>query len=141
MPRHVTYRAGRILWALASAACSLPALAQPEQHLPGGSQPERKPPIAAPDLADPVLKLLEAAYLSEDERKNLRVFHGVWKEEDLDTPQRKAAAALIRGTYDDPSLSDPSVPAEDRAEAAMIRSDFDAGLAALGEASSARAVR
>src|SRR4051812_20703980 len=64
-------------------------------------------PVEHPDVAEPVLKRIEAPYLTAEERKNLRVFHGVWQEGDLDTPQRRASAALIRGAYDDPSLQDP----------------------------------
>jgi tetratricopeptide (TPR) repeat protein len=124
-----------------SAACGVaPALAQPEVRLPS-IQPERKAPVATPDLAPPVLKLLEAQYLSEDERKSLRIFHGVSNDTDLDTPTRRAGAALIRGTFDDPVLADAAVPIEDRAEAAMMRGDLESSLTLLGDSTSLRAVR
>ena len=97
--------------------------------------------VQTPDLAEPVLRLLEATYLTDDERKDLRVFHGVWKDGDLDTPQRRARAALIRGTPDDPSLSDPAVAPEDRADAALARGDLDDAIKLAGDSDSARAIR
>jgi lipopolysaccharide biosynthesis regulator YciM len=98
-------------------------------------------PIDRPDLAEPVLRRIEAPYLTPEERKNLRVFHGVWRESDLDTPQRRATAALLRGAYDDASFEDGSVAPEDRAEAALLRGEPEQALGLLGEAASPRAQR
>ncbi len=124
--------------ALAVALSAGLAWAQP----PRGERPaEHAEQVATPDLAEPVLKLLDAAYLTDDERKDLRVFHGVWQDGDLDTPQRRARAALIRGLLDDPSLSDSSIAAEDRAEAALLRGELDEAVALTGTADSARAIR
>ena len=114
-------------WIAAAGLCcaaNLPeAFAQIEPRLP--STKEQHEPTGTPDLAEPVLRLLEAGYLTNEESKDLRIFHGVWKEGDLDTPQRGAAAALIRGALDDPSLCDPSVPALDRAESMLRRGEFE----------------
>lgn len=96
---------------------------------------------APPDLAEPVLRLLDATYLSDSERKDLRVFHGVWEDGDLDTPQRRATAALIRGAYDDASLSDPAVAVEDRAEALMLRGELEEAVRLAATAESPRAIR
>src|SRR4051812_23451977 len=75
-------------------SASLPAAALAQDAPP----PQKTTPnVNTPDLAEPVLKLLEASYLTDDERRDLRVFHGVWREDDLNTPQRRAAASLIRG--------------------------------------------
>src|SRR3954468_2086675 len=100
-----------VLSALLAAAVPMgPSLAQ------DAPPPQRTTPnVNTPDLAEPVLKLLEASYLTDDERRDLRIFHGVWREDDLNTPQRRAAASLIRGVYDDPAFADPSVAVEDRA--------------------------
>ena len=98
-------------------------------------------PVAAPEPSDSVLRALGADYLSEAERQDLRVFHGLWRESDLDTPRRRATAALIRGALSDPSLSDPSVAPEDRAEAAALRGELAEALAILGGADSVRAAR
>lgn len=142
-----TWTSGRAAqrWAICCALLAGVAAAptvraqQPERDLP--AQSEHKAPIAAPDLSDSVLKLLEAEYLKDSERKDLRVFHGVWKETDLDTVQRRATAALIRGAYDDPALADPATPVEDRAEAAMIRGEPQAAIDLLKDARTLRAMR
>src|SRR5262245_56547903 len=114
----------RTLWLAATVWCAGPvAMAQHEQPTirPQGQAES----VQTPDLAEPVLKLLDASYLTDDERKDLRIFHGVWKEGDLDTPQRRARAALIRGTIDDAALAEAAVSAEDRAEAAMLRGELE----------------
>src|SRR3954468_3040454 len=100
------------------------------------------PTIKTPDLAEPVLKLLEAPYLTDDERRDLRVFHGVWREDDLNTPQRRASAALIRGALDDAALGDAAaVAAEDRAEGQLLAGELESCLAMLGDSGSLRAIR
>lgn len=116
----------------------IPVRAQDNVHPVVGEQREA---IQTPNTSPAVLRLLEAEYLTEAERRDLRVFHGLWTEDDLDTPQRRATAALIRGAYDDPSLSDLSVPVEDRAEAMQLRGELVEALAALDGAESLRAVR
>lgn len=103
--------------------------------------PSPREAVKMPDLAEPVLKLLEASYLTDDERRDLRIFHGVWNEDDLNTPQRRATAALIRGAFDDPSLADPNVAIEDRAEAMRVRGEFAEAIDLLGPADSVRAER
>src|SRR5262249_41251918 len=82
-----------------------------------------------------------ASYLTDDERRNLRVFHGVWQDDDLSTPQRRATAALIRGAFDDAALSDASVAIEDRAEAMSLRGELSECLTLLGDTGTPRAVR
>jgi len=63
--------------------------------------PSVPPCAAAPLLArqsDPVSPALRQAlgaeWLSDDERRDLRVRHGLWEEGDLDSPARRARAAL-----------------------------------------------
>lgn len=73
-----------------------------------------------PDVAPSVTRLLQAAYLTDDERKDLRIFHGQWLERDLDTPQRAARAALISGDYVNPAFTILSVDPADRAEARLL---------------------
>ncbi len=81
--------------------------------------------------AEGVTRLLAQAYLTDEERKDLRVFHGLWTGEDLDTPARRAAAAISTGRWDDPSLSDPAVPADVRAEAMLARGEIPEALELL----------
>lgn len=69
-------------------------------------------------------RAIEAPYLSEDERDDLRVFHGVWDESDLATSAQAARAALISGAWDHDALDDETVPVEDRAEAMLARGDL-----------------
>ena len=49
---------------------------------------------------------LNAEWLTDDERRQLHVFHGVWDERDLDTPTRRAMAALNAWDFDDPALAE-----------------------------------
>lgn len=146
------------MWIVAGTTAGAGALAlvgvasPPAYRLPPGDgvlahQPADQPtrptvaPAEAPPLADQVVALLDAPYLSDAERRDRRVFHGVWEDGDLDTPARRAAAALVRGAFDDPSLSDGSAPVEDRAEAAIARGELEEALTLLGDGASLRAVR
>ncbi len=97
--------------------------------------------VRTPDLAENVLRALEAPYLTPEEGADLRTFHGVWRPEDLESPRRRAQAALIVGAYDDPALANPDAAAEDRAEAALQRGDLEESLELLVGAASIRARR
>lgn len=97
--------------------------------------------LEPPELSAAARKAIEAEFLTDDERKDLRIFHGVWKESDLDTPQRRARAELIRGGYRDAAFDDTSVSAEDRAEALLFRGELDEALALLESEKSVRAAR
>jgi tetratricopeptide (TPR) repeat protein len=102
------------------------------------------PPIkeaGPPEMSQAALQAMSAAYLTDEEKKDLRVFHGVWQPGDLDTPARRARAALTQGVFDDPSLADPSTPVEDRAEGMLARGELKEAVAALVGRESVRAVR
>lgn len=78
-------------------------------------------------LVPPVAPLHEAAqqsinqpWLTDDERKELRIFHGVWDERDLDTPSRRAAAAIALWRSADPVFADPATPPRMRAEMLLL---------------------
>jgi len=119
---------------LAGAACQLPALAQPNVGAPVEAQPE----ITLDTLIE---RQLEAEFLSDDEKKDLRIAFGRFTPDDLDTPARRARAALLVRALDDPSLSDASVPVEDRAEGARLRGEIERALELLEGADSTRANR
>jgi cellulose synthase operon protein C len=122
---------------IAAGMCA-PAGAQTDPHpLREGENKD----VKTPDVAEPVLRRVEATYLTPDERKDLRVFHGIWVDGDLDTPVRRAKAALTRGSYDDLALTDASVPPEDRAEAMLLRGDGEQALMLLENATTNRAAR
>jgi hypothetical protein len=55
-------------------------------------------------------KAIAAQWLTDDERRALRVFHGVWDERDLTTPALTAAVALNAWRFDDPVFADPATP-------------------------------
>jgi hypothetical protein len=132
-------------WAIV-AVCGLPTsltaqVAEPTPTpppTPARAEPAATPePAALPDLAPSVERLLKAAYLSEDEQKDLRIFHGAWRESDLDTPARAARAALIRGDYLDPAFDADGVDPVDRAEAALMAGNSTIALQILEKAGAA----
>lgn len=86
-------------------------------------------------------ELVEATYLSDEEKRALRVRHGLWTIDDITRPALAAKAALIRGAYDDASLRDLAADPEDRAEAMLFRGEVSEAMKVLGVATSARAVR
>lgn len=105
---------------------------------PASAQPE------APEPPKSVQRLLESRYLSEDERKDIRVRHGVWTDADLDTPARRARAALITGDLNHESLADVAADALDRADAMVQRGEFQQALdlvTASAEAAAGRPMR
>ena len=122
----------RLLVVLALGAV---AVAQPAPEI------DPTQPATPPELAPSVLRALEAPYLSEEEGRDLRVFHGVWREGDLDTPARRAEAALMRGAYDSPALLGEDAPVEDRAEALIVLGRTDEALDRLDGLATARSVR
>jgi tetratricopeptide (TPR) repeat protein len=94
-----------------------------------------------PELSPAVAAFLEAPYHSEEERRALRIEHGVWTPEDLATPELRARAALIAGAIDDPALDDDDASAVDRAEALVLRGEPERALGVLAGESSMRAIR
>lgn len=95
------------------------------------------------ELAPVVKARLRLAYLTEVERRAIRIRHGVWGEGDLTAASDRAMAALDRGVYDDASLKDGQAPAALRAQAALGRGEPEAALELVkGETSlAARLVR
>jgi len=92
-------------------------------------------------LREAASKAIAAEWLTDDERRDLRLRHGVWDERDLDTPQRRAVAALSAWRLDDPVFEDPSVGAVLRAEARVRAGDAEEALTLLGDEASIRAIR
>lgn len=80
-------------------------------------------------LSDAVTSALEAPWLNDLERSTLRVFHGVWDDDDLRTPELKAIAALNDWRLHDASLTDPAVPIQLRAEALLRAGEVEEALA------------
>ncbi|HEX8875582.1 MAG TPA: tetratricopeptide repeat protein [Phycisphaerales bacterium] len=88
-----------------------------------------------------VQRFLDTPYLTDAERADIRVRHGLWKPQDLVDPARRARAALIRGVWDDAAFSDAKADPIDRADAAVRRGDFALALETLANASTLRAAR
>lgn len=116
---------GRVAAAAGLALClsGAPTLAQVPSRPP--ETPKAATPISPPEQAAALTNALDALYLTEAERRELRIFHGVWTAEDLVDVLSRARAALAAGVYDDPALADMKAAPEDRAEAALERGDLE----------------
>lgn len=97
--------------------------------------------LPEPTVAPGLFQAAQAPYLSEEEKREIRVAHGLWTPSDLDDPAARARAALAVGAWDDASLSSPEASVLDRAEAMLRRGDADEALKALGEIAGFRAIR
>ncbi|RMD60593.1 MAG: hypothetical protein D6824_09225, partial [Planctomycetota bacterium] len=86
-------------------------------------------------------RLLQAPYLTEQERADLRVFHGRWTAADVQDPARRAKAALLAGVYDEALFEDPAVDPLDRAEALLRAGEPARAIESLAGEGAARAVR
>ncbi|MCA9311352.1 MAG: tetratricopeptide repeat protein [Phycisphaerales bacterium] len=114
--------------ALLVLACGLPASGQ-------GVEAD------VPDLSQAALRRMEAPYLTDEERRDLRIFHGLWQADDIDGVAERARVALLVGDFDDASLLDEGAAPEDRAEAAVYRGDLQLALDTLVGRQSMRARR
>jgi tetratricopeptide (TPR) repeat protein len=117
MPRKLKTRRnlslGTLLLMVAGSLCAAPAV------------------MAQPEVPPAVARLLESRSLTDEERKDIRIRHGVWEDADLDTPARKARAALLTGDWTNPALADEQADPLDRAEAAMLRGEPAAAITIL----------
>lgn len=102
--------------------------------------PDENPAMDA--LAPAVKQMLAEPYLSEDERRALRLKHGVWTAADLaSSPQTRAYAAVTRGDYLDPVLNDETVSPLLRAEAMIRRGELEEAITLVAGDESPRARR
>ncbi len=121
---------------LSGGILASPALGQAPGAMPRG-------PLV-PDsvaLSEVARNAINAPWLTADERRDLRLFHGVWDDRDLDTPDALAVVALNAWDFDDPVFKDESVQVEVRAEAMLRRGELEAAIALLESATSPRAAR
>lgn len=138
MRRTTAWRSILLLPTIAGAV-GTPALAQTARSSPARAQAPAPPPV---DPVSPALRqALGAEWLSDDERRDLRVRHGLWEAGDLDSPARRARAALDDLRLLDPALGDPEAPRDLRAEGMIARGELEEALALLPEADSARSLR
>ena len=142
---------GALVAALAGLAIGQPDAGQPDAEPPadpGALLEELRDQIGVPAeagieaaLSPAVRTLLSAPFLDNDERRELRIRHGVWQQGDLERPEDRARAALALGAYDDAAFADPAVPAVVRAEALVARGEPGRALEALAGEGSLRAIR
>jgi len=123
----------------AALALALAAGSAAQMARPAGEETPRA--MEAPKFSPAAERVLEQAFLTDEERADLRVFHGKWTAEDLNTPARRALAALTVGSCDDESLRDPATPADLRAEGATRRGELNEALKMLEGVEGVRGAR
>lgn len=113
------------LLAVLLALGSTLSVAQPIEPIDHEHHPAER--LGAPDelgqISQALKDQLSASFLTDQERADLRVDHGVWTDEDLENPINAAKAALAIGNYNHPSLTDPNADPFDRAQGALIRGE------------------
>ncbi|MFI4883279.1 MAG: hypothetical protein ACIAQU_11925, partial [Phycisphaerales bacterium JB064] len=88
-----------------------------------------------------VQRAMAAPYLTEDERVDLRLFHGQWLPVDLADARVHARAALLAGDLTNPALDAPAADVLDRAEGMILRGNIREALEAIKADDSMRALR
>ncbi len=88
-----------------------------------------------------VQRALAAPYLSESERVELRLFHGLWTPVDMADAHAEAKAALLAGDLTNPSLNSDEADPLDRAEGLIRRGQIRDGLEVIESNDSMRALR
>lgn len=111
-----------------SAASFQPAAAAP-QAVNETAEPAPGTDWRMDMLPESVKARLAATYLTEIEKQELRIKHGVYLPTDLSTPDRVASAALLRGDFTNPIFGDAAVGKLTRAAALLRRGDSAEALA------------
>jgi len=93
------------------------------------------------ELSDAARQAVTAEYLTDAERAEARVFHGVWEEGDLADGRNLALAAKTTHAWGHPIFEDPATPAAWRAEALLRRGEAERALEILAGEESMRAKR
>lgn len=97
--------------------------------------------LPEPTVAPALFQAAQAPYLSDEEKREIRIGHGLWTPSDLADPAARARAALAIGAWDDASFADPASGLLDRVEAMLRGGDAQHALALLADASGLRATR
>ncbi|MFG0331462.1 MAG: tetratricopeptide repeat protein [Phycisphaerales bacterium] len=93
------------------------------------------------ELGPVARRAVDAGFLSEDERAERAIFHGVWDESHLTSPSRRAAAAFWTAKYFDPIFDDPATPVIWRAAALIERGEITEALRLLEDPETIRGHR
>ena len=83
------------------------------------------------DVSPAVVKALQQPWLKPDERRDMRIFHGQWSDDDVNTTARKAEVALRVWKLQDASLESPDAPVTIRAQALLWRGEAAQALSLL----------
>jgi len=100
-----------------------------------------EPAAPTAELSPAAQRAIDSPVLTEEERRDRRIFHGVWTEGDLTTPLRRAAAARIAWNLRDHVFADESLPELLRAERLVLIGETEQALALLGRDLSPTACR
>ena len=130
--KRILTRASAVLFAVLIAFTRAPAQINIDPEQP--AQP-------SVELSPAVHRAIDAPFLTDDERHDKRIFHGIWTEADLTTPARRALAASFAGDLLNPAFGDDSVPAIIRADRLVRIGQTDAALALLADDDSPSACR
>ncbi|MEM9372295.1 MAG: hypothetical protein AAGA55_01510 [Planctomycetota bacterium] len=98
------------------------------------------------DVSPAVAARLSAAFLTEEERADLRVRHGRWTDEDIQQPERLLRALAIAHAWNHPGFAPGEAPVDptartDAAESALHRGDPQRALRFTEGTDSPRALR
>ncbi len=96
----------------------------------GQAQEGRLPEI---EVVPAIERLLDAPHLGEDEKRAIRLRHGLIDVSELTNPTERARLALQRGVLDDDALRDPRVPGLLRARVLVLRGELEEALALLDD--------
>ncbi len=89
-------------------------------------------PSELPELDEAITALMDQVYLSDDELRDLRIKHGVWRTSDLAaSPLRQAQRALVSGEYANSAFDAAGVNPLDRIESLIRRGQPDRALTEL----------
>ncbi len=132
-----SFRAG--LWVLAGLlALSTPSAASQIAERVADEPPEAFP---APEPSESLTNLLKQDYLSDAERRAIRLSHGLWDAADLADVKDRAQAALCSGDLSNASFEDDRVEASVRAEALWRRGEPERAISLLNGRTDARSRR
>jgi len=122
-------------------------LAKVKVETPFGDPVEGVPVVMAiegtpsPELPDVVSRQLDAEYLTDDERAEIRRKHGFWTAEDIAEPDHRAETAIARHDWLDPVFDDTEVRPDLRAEGLIRRGEPGLAIELLAGRSDLRSIR
>lgn len=130
-----------LLWSLAGAPASAQVHDHDDHEIGSPALPEQRAAEPIEEVKRAVLDRVNAEYLTDEERAELAVVHGLWTEQTLKDPVLAARVALVVGAYDDPALLSNEADVIDRADAAQMRGEATLALELLDAPSEEHTLR